>query len=1274
MWVKRVVWLIWGLFAFTVISVAVVLSAARILLPGMSGYQAQLEVIAERFVHHKVDIGSLDAAWSGVSPVLKLQHVEVEVPNFPAGRIRIEEVQVALDLWASLRHMRWQTAGFKVIGVDLDLHTRLQDPMTRFQMTAPMVWLLRQQSIEFERLSLLWKDPLFVNGFIRLNAFNVRLENSGERHQFLLHGTVQQGGGSDITLAGDLQGSATDPLQWQGKLYLQAQRLDLAMLPPVFPATMPEFGGRADIELWTEIRRQRPDWISGRVQVDGLALTTKGENPASYQVDKLSTGIYWQHEGELQTLGFKDFSLIRDGQAVWPQTSVHLSLHQDDALRVEGEVGYLSLDEIRALSGVIPLRAQERTNLDRLRPTGLLKDFVFRFGVQHGVITQFSGQAHFDELGFQSDASEPGVSGLSGRVEGDLESGYLRLDSRRASLHLPRMFAQPLKFDYLNGVVRWQKFGDRLRFYSQQLMLDIDQVGLAARWQMDWPYGDESPWMDLQVAATPIPMEKVGDFLPEKIMRPKAVSWLKRAFKAGEARNGRFLLQGRIDQLPFDHGEGRLETRFDISDAIVDYHPHWGQLDALNGEALFVGRSMQITGSSALIQGAPVERAVVVIDNFSRPVVDIKGTVGGTLAGMLDYVSSSPLGDRYGKLIDRIDALEDAHLQVDIQVPLKRELGKVKVAGSVAMSGNELLVEGEEVGLTDIRGTLKFTQGGVTAKNIKARLLDHPVRVSVYREGAPDNVRTVVDASGKLELVELLRTTVSPLTPLLDGASNWHALLQIPASPRPGEPAYQAQLRSDLEGVSIDMPEPFGKSAEEKRDFLISWVPGQEHLQAATLSYADRVNARVLLNSETKGVEKAGIRIGKKPARLPAYPGVRIIGSTAELDLDKWLSIVPLSKPADPAAESIPVVFDLMIGQLLLKGNAVHDIRLRNSVNAPWRVIASGKGASGEIRWKPSSAGGSPGLMVHLRHLSVENQAVMAAVAPDSKKSRPADPRGVPELDIKVDALNWHSKTVGSFELLARRTDIGLEASRVALVSEALVCEGIAGWYVRGDNQSFALDIRITDGDLGKALQLFGDSEAIHGGKLSGSVEIDWLGSPEDFNFETLEGELNLKAEKGSIEAIEEGPGKLLHLVSLNSLQRRLSLDFSDIFKGGFSFDEMSGRFVLLDGNAFTDDFRIRGHSAVISVSGRTGLVARDYDQLIEVTPELSSSLPVVGAIAGGPVVGATVLLAERLFGDQFNKVGRVYYKVTGSWDSPVYERVKKQRKGYDFYSDGNEE
>jgi uncharacterized protein YhdP len=111
----------------------------------------------------------------------------------------------------------------------------------------------------------------------------------------------------------------------------------------------------------------------------------------------------------------------------------------------------------------------------------------------------------------------------------------------------------------------------------------------------------------------------------------------------------------------------------------------------------------------------------------------------------------------------------------------------------------------------------------------------------------------------------------------------------------------------------------------------------------------------------------------------------------------------------------------------------------------------------------------------------------------------------------------------------------------------------------------------------------------------------------------------------------------------------------------------MQGRFVVREGNAFTDDFTIKGTSATIEVTGRTGLLARDYDQRVTVIPQVSSTLPIAGAIAGGPVVGAAVFLADRLVGDKFNRINRVRYEVTGSWDDPLYKRLE-QKSG-----DGND-
>ncbi|MGV6826589.1 MAG: YhdP family protein, partial [bacterium] len=82
-----------------------------------------------------------------------------------------------------------------------------------------------------------------------------------------------------------------------------------------------------------------------------------------------------------------------------------------------------------------------------------------------------------------------------------------------------------------------------------------------------------------------------------------------------------------------------------------------------------------------------------------------------------------------------------------------------------------------------------------------------------------------------------------------------------------------------------------------------------------------------------------------------------------------------------------------------------------------------------------------------------------------------------------------------------------------------------------------------------------------------------------------------------------------------------------------------------------------------INISGRTGLLDRDYDQRVFVTPRMSATLPIAGTVVGGPVTGLAVLLAQTVVTKtvpETAKLGRVQYSVQGSWSDPVVERVKK--------------
>ena len=105
--------------------------------------------------------------------------------------------------------------------------------------------------------------------------------------------------------------------------------------------------------------------------------------------------------------------------------------------------------------------------------------------------------------------------------------------------------------------------------------------------------------------------------------------------------------------------------------------------------------------------------------------------------------------------------------------------------------------------------------------------------------------------------------------------------------------------------------------------------------------------------------------------------------------------------------------------------------------------------------------------------------------------------------------------------------------------------------------------------------------------------------------------------EKGELQRVEPGAGRLLGLLSVASVIRRVSLDFSDLFKQGLEFDSIEGVLQFNRGHMNTDRFLIISPAMKINISGRTGIVSRDYDQDIYVVPDLSDNLPLLSGLLG---------------------------------------------------------
>jgi uncharacterized protein YhdP len=145
---------------------------------------------------------------------------------------------------------------------------------------------------------------------------------------------------------------------------------------------------------------------------------------------------------------------------------------------------------------------------------------------------------------------------------------------------------------------------------------------------------------------------------------------------------------------------------------------------------------------------------------------------------------------------------------------------------------------------------------------------------------------------------------------------------------------------------------------------------------------------------------------------------------------------------------------------------------------------------------------------------------------------------------------------------------------------------------------------------------------------------------------------------------VDPGAGRLVGVLSLQSLPRRINLDFRDVFSQGFAFDEIVGQVHLERGIAYTKDLRMNGPAAKVSMSGLVSLAQETQSLALKIEPRLEDTVAVAGAILGGPAVGLGTLLANKMLKNPIGQAVGFEYTVSGTWKEPVITKVPRKATG----------
>ena len=396
-------------------------------------------------------------------------------------------------------------------------------------------------------------------------------------------------------------------------------------------------------------------------------------------------------------------------------------------------------------------------------------------------------------------------------------------------------------------------------------------------------------------------------------------------------------------------------------------------------------------------------------------------------------------------------------------------------------------------------------------------------------------------------------------------------------------------------------------------------------------------------------------------------PGLWVRGDVPAVDLDGWLA---LKKQLDSgAADALPLAgVDVTVGALEVFGRQLNDLRIGATRGGDdWQLDLRGRELAGSARWQAPAAGQPNGRIVaRLQRL------ITPATAPASLTAAPATSSAAPvanpwpAVDIVADTFRLKDHELGKLELAAQPNQSDWRIESLKLSSEDGRLEAEGWWRGGGRNPVTELNTDLDVRDARQYLARFGMPDAVSGAPTRIRGHLAWAGNPTEFDYPTLSGELHLQTGSGQFTKLDPGLGKLLGVLSLQSLKRRLTFDFQDLFGEGFAFDEITGDVRLQDGIMKSDNLRIIGPSARVAIAGETDIAHETQRLKVRVQPTLSGTVSVGAAalLLANPILGAAVgagsLLAQTVLKDPIEQIFAYEYAVAGRWSDPTVERIAR--------------
>ena len=1286
------------------------------ILPHIDEWRPALERHASQALGAPVRIGSIKVTSGGWIPAIEMREVRLLDAS---GReaLRLPKVAAAL----SARSLLSLNLRFEQLLIDAPQIEVRRDAKGRFFVAGLSVdaavqaestglaeewadWLLSQHEFVILNGRVRWIDERRATQALELSALNLVLRNGVRRHELRLDATPPPEWGQRFGLQGRftqaLLGRPSDFQSWNGQLFADLPRADLRELRRHIDLPFELSEGDGALRAWIEFKNGMPQGVTTDLALRAvkLRLTPKAE---LLDLEKIEGRLQFLHAAQTLSLQAHQLGFVSGDGVVWPRTDWKLALRlpKPDAagqgLPIGGELSAERLDLALMSQMAQRLPFDEKTHawLAEMAPQGVLSRINATWD---GALIdprryQVKGRLEGLRLGGRRQGSERlGLSGLTVQLDASEKGGQAQLTMVDGEFELPGLFRQDLppiqrlsaKLDWRIEAVPQQPSKielrvNRLELLNQDLRGDFDAV-----WRSGKSAGRLPGWLELSGQIDKIAATKIHHYLPLAV-GDHTLDYVRDALLAGEARTINVRLRGELAKFPFDgdkerDGQFRITTQArDIDLLYVPGAPgrpsNWPALEHVNAELVFERGGMQIKNGRAKIftyELTGIKGGIK--DLLVKHRLEIEGQGSGPGADLLQFVRKSPVNEASGGLLAATTAGGTANLRLSLNLPLN-ELDKSVVKGAVLLQGGELRLRPDLPLQTHTRGSVEFDRQGVKLQGVQARALGGDLSV----EGGSQP-----DGSLRFTLTGVATAEALQRSPEIGSAAR---LAQVAS----GQTSYRLQiglnqgqadffLTSNLLGLALDLPAPLRKEAGTALPLRLQLKPeGSRDSNRDEL----RVELGNLLQAHYQrdlSVEPARVLRGALAVQdnLPGLPtnGVQLQANLDKVNLDVWQSTLqrllgPTSSeggsPSGLAGAYSPDQIVLRANELQLAGRTLTKV-VAGITQAPapakntWRFTVDAAQMAGFVELKGSQPAQAGRVFARLSRLSMPHQEADSVGQVLDKQAG-----NVPDLDIVIDDFELRGKRLGRLEVEAQASGPAHDwrLSKLQLKAPDAVLNATGHWLNEPGRaqRRTQMDWKLELLDAGDMLERMGQGRVLRGGKGLLTGALGWAGEPLSPDFASMNGALNVVLESGQFLNVEPGVGRLMGVLSLQSLPRRFLFDFRDVFSEGFTFDGVTGDVKIARGVASSSNLRTRGVQATVLVDGQADLAAETQNLRVLVVPEFNTGGASLAYIAINPAIGLGTFLAQLILSKPIAAANTREFRITGSWVEPKVERVEHQ-------------